>query len=62
MARADDRLGYSYHVSDEQLRTFRSRSPAERLAWLEETRALLVELAPPRARRWWRRLRGVEPR
>ena len=52
-----ERDGFYYTVSDEQLATFRSLSPAHRLAWLEETRELTWRLAPEKTRRWWRRLR-----
>lgn len=51
------RGGYHYHVSDEQLRTFRSRTPAERFRWLDETRETLVQLATPKTRAWWERFR-----
>jgi hypothetical protein len=49
--------GFHYHVSDEQLRVFRSLTPERRLAWLEEMRELTAQLAPAKAKRWWRRLR-----
>lgn len=49
--------GYSYWVSDEQLRTFASVSIARRLLWLEEMRELTYKLAPPHARANWEKLR-----
>ncbi|MDB4956268.1 MAG: hypothetical protein JWO36_3837 [Myxococcales bacterium] len=49
--------GYSYWVSDEQLQTFSSLSPARRLQWLEEIRELMHELAPSSVRESWARLR-----
>lgn len=49
--------GFTYEVSDEQLRAFRSRSPDERLRWLEETRELMYALAPEETRRRWAELR-----
>ena len=53
-----DRRGFRYHVSDEQLRAFRKLTPDRRLQWLDEMRQLSIELAPERARRWWRKLRA----
>jgi hypothetical protein len=49
--------GYTYWVSDEQLRTFAALSPARRLRWLEETRELTYRLATPEVRARWQRLR-----
>jgi len=51
--------GFSYHVSDEQLRAFRRLTPDQRLRWLDEMREFSVRTAPARAQRWWRRLRDV---
>jgi len=51
--------GYTYTVSDEQLRVFLALSPARRLQWLEETRELMYRLATPEVRASWRKLRGV---
>lgn len=53
-----ERPGFRHHVSDEQLAVFRSRSPAERLRWLDEMRELSIRLAPAKAKRSWQRLRG----
>lgn len=53
--------GFHYHVSDEKLRVFRSRTPAERLRWLEEMRELTWRLAPPKTRERWDRLRHPGP-
>lgn len=44
--------GYTYTVSDEQLRMSMSR----RLRWLEEMREFTYRLAPPHVR--WRKLRA----
>lgn len=49
--------GFTYWVSDEQLRTFASLSPERRLRWLEEMRELTFEMAPEKTRASWRRLR-----
>jgi hypothetical protein len=51
-------VGFTYWVSDEQLRTFSSLSPARRLQWLEETREAMWKMATPETRAHWRRLRG----
>ena len=48
--------GFSYTVSDEQLRTFRSMTPSRRLQWLEEMREFTYRLAPPHVRERWRKL------
>lgn len=55
--RGDERLGFHYYVSDEQLRVFASLTPGRRLRWLEEMRAFTVRVAPPEAQQWWRRFR-----
>jgi hypothetical protein len=52
------RGGYTYFVSDEQLRAFRRLTPEQRLRWLDEMREFSIETAPPRAKEWWRRLRA----
>jgi hypothetical protein len=49
--------GYTYTVSDEQLRTFASMSLSRRLQWLEEMREFTFSLAPPHVRERWRKLR-----
>lgn len=49
--------GFTYWVSDEQLRTFASLSPARRLQWLEETRELMFKMATPEVRARWNALR-----
>ena len=49
--------GYTYFVSDEQLRTFASLSPARRLQWLEEMREATFRMAPPHVIESWRKLR-----
>lgn len=59
MAERTPPRGYTYAVSREQLRVFASRTPDERLRWLDETRATLIEMAPESTRRRWRKLRGA---
>jgi hypothetical protein len=49
--------GYTYKVSDEQLRTFASMSISRRLQWLEEMREFTYRLAPPHVRERWNKLR-----
>jgi hypothetical protein len=49
--------GYTYTVSDEQLRTFASMSLSRRLQWLEELREFTYRLASPEIRERWRKLR-----
>lgn len=60
-ANMSDIHGFHYHVSVEQLRVFRSRTPAERLRWLEEMRELTWRLAPPKTKERWERLRNPRP-
>lgn len=50
--------GFYYWVSDAQLEAFGSRSPSERLRWLEEMREFTIRVAPPEAQASWRRLRA----
>jgi hypothetical protein len=45
MSMMSDR-GYTYTVSDEQLRTFARVSLSRRLQWLEEMREFTYRLAP----------------
>ena len=49
--------GYTYWVSDEQLRTFAALTPARRLQWLEEMREVTFRLAPQHVRDNWAKLR-----
>ncbi len=49
--------GYTYWVSDEQLRVFASLSPSRRLQWLEEMREATFRMAPPHVKERWRKLR-----
>jgi hypothetical protein len=49
--------GFTYWVSDEQLRTFSNLSPERRLRWLEEMRELSFELAPAKTKAAWAALR-----
>ena len=49
--------GYTYTVSDEQLRTFRALTPSRRLQWLEEMREITYRMATPEVRERWRKLR-----
>ena len=58
VADGDPPPGFRHRVSDEQLRVFAARTPDERLRWLDETRATLIEMASPETRRRWRVVRG----
>lgn len=49
--------GYTYTVSDEQLRTFASMSLSRRLQWLEEMREFTYRMASPEVRERLKRLR-----
>lgn len=49
--------GYTYWVSDEQLRTFAALTPARRLQWLEEMREVTFQIAPQHVRDSWAKLR-----
>lgn len=49
--------GFTYWVSDEQLAVFASQTPERRLRWLDETRELMIRLAPADAKARWSRLR-----
>lgn len=60
MTEPDEEGGYSYWVSDEQLRTFRAQTPERRLAWLEEMRELTYAMATEETRARWQRLRRGE--
>jgi len=51
--------GFSYFVSDDQLRTFQSLSPLQRLKWVDEARRFtLLGRTPETARRQERLRRG----
>jgi len=52
------RGGYTYFVSDEQLRAFRRLTPEQRLRWLDEMREFSIATAPQHAKAWWQRLRA----
>ncbi|TAK67111.1 MAG: hypothetical protein EPO24_00880 [Bacteroidetes bacterium] len=39
--------GYSYYVSDEQVREFQKLSVEERFRWLEEAQEFLFKTLPP---------------
>lgn len=49
--------GFSYDVSDEQLRTFAAQSVERRMQWLEEKRRFTWETASPETRERWKKLR-----
>lgn len=49
--------GFTYWVSDEQLRVFASVTPARRLAWLEEAREATFRIAPEKTKEIWEALR-----
>lgn len=55
--RADNLPGFTYFVSDNQLRSYVALPIRARLQWLEETLAFLYKTAPPEAQRNWHRLR-----
>jgi len=61
MSMMSDR-GYTYTVSDEQLRTFASMSLSRRLQWLEEMREFTYRLAPPACSRTLEEAPRVTPR
>lgn len=50
---SNERGGYSYYVSDEQLERFARMTPLQRLMWLDEARlfTLMAETPETRARR-----------
>lgn len=58
VADRDRPAGFRHRVSDAQLAAFAARTPDERLRWLDETRATLIEMAPAETRRRWRLVRG----
>ena len=57
-ATRDAEHGYWYQVSDEQRRVFASRTPEQRLRWLEDMREFTWATATEETRRWWKRLRA----
>lgn len=54
---SDERKGYAYHVTDEQLRKYRQLSVEEKLTWLEEANAFITMFQTERARRLQKLLR-----
>ena len=56
------RPGFSYFVSDEQLRAYAALSVEERMQWVEDTRQFTWHTATPETRAAWRRLREHPPR
>ena len=53
--------GFHYYVSNRQLRAFLSRTPGQRLRWLEEMREFTAKMASVSTKRWWKKLRSGEP-
>ena len=58
----DDRTGFDYFVSDEQLFTYAALSVERRLQWVEETRTFTWHAASPEVRESWRKLREYPQR
>jgi hypothetical protein len=52
------RAGFTYTVTDEQLRTFSALTDEQKIAWLEEWQRATWEAATPGVRASWWRLRG----
>lgn len=52
--------GFTYWVSDEQLRVFSSLTPGQRLRWLEELREWTWKAASEETRQSWARFRRGE--
>ena len=58
----EERPGFTYYVSDEQLRTYAAQSVERRMQWVEETRQFTWHAASPETRERWRKLREHPPR
>jgi hypothetical protein len=54
------RGGYSYRVTDEQIRRWRALPPEVKLQWLEEANRLLAVALTPQARAFQDRFRRGE--
>lgn len=57
----DEREGFDYFVSDEQIATYSSLPIHVRLAWVEETARVAYALATPEVRARWAALRRGAP-
>ncbi len=53
----NEKGGFSYSVNDEQLRTFQSLSPMQRLKWVDEVRRFTLLARTPETARRQERLR-----
>jgi len=51
------RGGYSYSLSEEEIRKYLKLSPSERLNWLEEANRFLYSAHSPKTRDIWNRFR-----
>ena len=54
---ADEKGGFSYCVSDEQLAAFQRLSPLQRLQWVEEVRLFTILARTPETAKRQERLR-----
>lgn len=52
--------GYSYYVTDEQIRKYRKLTPRQKLEWLEEVNEFTNKAAPDRVKRLHRMFRRGE--
>lgn len=57
---AQHRKGYSYRVTDEQIRRWRALPPRVKLQWLEDANRLLAAALTPKARAIQNRFRRGE--
>ena len=55
---SEERTGFTYYVSDEQLSQFAKATLDQRLDWLEEMREVTYSLSTPETRLSWTRMRG----
>lgn len=60
MAEQSARGGYTYHVSDEDLKRFGELSMEDRLRWVDELRLFILEAETPETRERRERLRRGE--
>lgn len=54
------RKGYSYHVTEEQIRKYRCLTPKQKLEWLEEVNEFTNKFASDHAKRLHRMFRRGE--
>lgn len=55
----DERIEFTYEVSDEMLARFAASTLAQRIQWLDEMRTFSWEMASPETRERWRRARAM---